>query len=988
MSSPMLTRRISPPAMTYTSCSEYFAFRWSLEEWRPGPIRQTFFDSFHGKRFYAKLQQQIDKSGFEICFKQVKPQKQDETWYAEVTVHHAYDPQLSYTVYSPIFFPSQTGEAVLVVPLVVSDAHSFLFPGDLLVLDFRFSDRQFLSEGHEPGPGSSLPPAATPTMIMGLRSTGSASYVPSFVQLLFHLPVLRAIVYNIISDDPVVRELQRLFGGLQVGTKVCSTALLMKAISSQRGFNWSENAAGRYRDVGDFVNALLSHLSIAARNATLFSSLLEVSKSSFVISLEVDECKSLESALSRVARPNVLNDEQMDSYDTSHLPPILLINLKRFEWNQYTGRKTKKPQEVTFPKELDFNGLYELVGVLAHTGNSSSGHYLAYLREAPGTQWYQFHDSSVTKSTEDQVTFQNFGGSSPSSAYFLAYVKRSEIPSVFAPVQIPKRLSSLTTDIRIRASSQAISTRSRSKTTKKIKLLVEDDFRRAVLQGYALADCTEIPNECELEEDDTNHDLYVKIASGFSNFPNLIKVWKVGLDRLPTSLVPENQRRCVLNEPILYVEELTEPIPYFDKYTRIAFVSFFFPSATPRVQFLGSVPVDITQTVTQIFHFIRVKLNIMPSGLSVYIDGGAPIALSQTQSLLDMGITQSMHFIVESLLPVTSDFRPACYAQSPTDVINYASLIRPNGDTCVPDYLKRLYGQIKITLYRVSDPQHPVVVISAPESLQVTELPRFILFATHDTFNEKTDTLQIFRRSVDSEENEPTPYKLSSEVTIRHIFTREMKKVPKLPDFRLYYDVVYGYTAEQLAHMIIRTCDVYDLPTHKLRRLRVPMTVTESLQRLESLVHSQLGHLGQARFLAETNGIVREIHPNESLSPNDIVRYDVIPTDQLNMRPDEYLVVACLEKYSKHQDSKVSLRQSFFVKVSPGETMDEMRERLVSYDFAPEKLLPYVTFATSSGRIINGDECLSDFVNSLDVIKIILPDKAKTNSILKEASGR
>lgn len=61
--------------------------------------------------------------------------------------------------------------------------------------------------------------------------------------------------------------------------------------------------------------------------------------------------------------------------------------------------------------------IFELVGVLVHSGTAESGHYYSYIRERPTTSepnasWVEFNDSDVTRFDPSKIADQCFGGDS------------------------------------------------------------------------------------------------------------------------------------------------------------------------------------------------------------------------------------------------------------------------------------------------------------------------------------------------------------------------------------------------------------------------------------------------------------------------------------------------------------------------------------------------------------------------------------------------
>ncbi|XP_059479532.1 probable ubiquitin carboxyl-terminal hydrolase FAF-X isoform X3 [Neocloeon triangulifer] len=129
------------------------------------------------------------------------------------------------------------------------------------------------------------------------------------------------------------------------------------------------------------------------------------------------------------------------------LPPILAIQLKRFEYDYERVCAIKFNDYFEFPRDLDMepytvSGLaklegeviecdyppgdssqpremctkYQLSGIVVHSGQASGGHYYSYIlhRQADGTaKWYKFDDGDVTECKMDdpeEMKSQCFGG--------------------------------------------------------------------------------------------------------------------------------------------------------------------------------------------------------------------------------------------------------------------------------------------------------------------------------------------------------------------------------------------------------------------------------------------------------------------------------------------------------------------------------------------------------------------------------------------------
>lgn len=113
------------------------------------------------------------------------------------------------------------------------------------------------------------------------------------------------------------------------------------------------------------------------------------------------------------------------------IPDNLIFHLKRFDFDMLTMMRSKINDEFQFPERIDMTpykveylsdsnmqleeDVFELVGVLVHSGTAESGHYYSYIRQRPtvGTKksWVEFNDADVTSFDPSKIAEQCFGGS-------------------------------------------------------------------------------------------------------------------------------------------------------------------------------------------------------------------------------------------------------------------------------------------------------------------------------------------------------------------------------------------------------------------------------------------------------------------------------------------------------------------------------------------------------------------------------------------------
>ncbi|KPM43110.1 hypothetical protein AK830_g3489 [Neonectria ditissima] len=112
------------------------------------------------------------------------------------------------------------------------------------------------------------------------------------------------------------------------------------------------------------------------------------------------------------------------------IPDNVIFHLKRFDFNLRTLQRSKINDYFSFPARVnmrpytiehlsqpeneDEEDIFELVGVLVHSGTAESGHYYSYIRERPSTDdrqgWVEFNDDMVTPWDPAMMESSTFGG--------------------------------------------------------------------------------------------------------------------------------------------------------------------------------------------------------------------------------------------------------------------------------------------------------------------------------------------------------------------------------------------------------------------------------------------------------------------------------------------------------------------------------------------------------------------------------------------------
>lgn len=340
----------------------------------------------------------------------------------------------------------------------------------------------------------------TSTSFVGLNNQGATCYLNSLLQSYYTTKAFRDLVFQIPTLDAasgpaaVPLALQRIFYLLLSSEVPVGTMELTKS------FGWDSSDAFTQHDVQELNRVLMDKLESAMKGTPIENRLndLFVGKmKSYVkcvnvpyesarvedfwdIQLNVRGFANLEASFRNYIEIEMLDGENKyqagDEYGYqdakkgvvfTSFPPILHLQLKRFEYDFMVDDLVKIDDYFEFPDRVDLspyldadlpasvkneNWNYKLHGVLVHQGSISNGHYYALIKpSAHDSTWLRFDDDKVWKATPTQVFRENFGASvltsgqfqrltrveqneylirRATSAYMLVYYRESELESV------------------------------------------------------------------------------------------------------------------------------------------------------------------------------------------------------------------------------------------------------------------------------------------------------------------------------------------------------------------------------------------------------------------------------------------------------------------------------------------------------------------------------------------------------------------------------
>ncbi|CAN4114474.1 unnamed protein product [Withania somnifera] len=338
------------------------------------------------------------------------------------------------------------------------------------------------------------------TGCVGLKNQGATCYMNSLLQTLYHIPYFRKAVYHMPTtenDNPsgsIPLALQSLFYKLQYSDTSVATKELTKS------FGWDSYDSFMQHDVQELNRVLCEKLEDKMKGTVVEGTIQKLfeghhmnyiecinvdyrstrKESFYDLQLDVKGCRDVYASfdkyveVERLEGDNKYHAEKYGLQDARKgvlfvdFPPVLQLQLKRFEYDFSRDTMVKINDRYEFPLQLDLdieNGkylspdadrsirnLYTLHGVLVHSGGVHGGHYYAYIRPTLSDQWFKFDDERVTKEDPKRALEEQYGGEEElphanpgfnnssfkftkySNAYMLVYIRESDKEKIICNV--------------------------------------------------------------------------------------------------------------------------------------------------------------------------------------------------------------------------------------------------------------------------------------------------------------------------------------------------------------------------------------------------------------------------------------------------------------------------------------------------------------------------------------------------------------------------
>ncbi|XP_024983810.1 ubiquitin carboxyl-terminal hydrolase 12-like isoform X1 [Cynara cardunculus var. scolymus] len=314
---------------------------------------------------------------------------------------------------------------------------------------------------------------------VGLKNQGATCYMNSLLQTLYHIPYFRKAVYhmptteNDMPSGSIPLALQSLFYKLQYNETSVATKELTKS------FGWDTYDSFMQHDVQELNRVLCEKLEDKMKGTVVEGTIQKLfeghhmnyiecinvdfkstrKESFYDLQLDVKGCQDVYASfdkyveVERLEGDNKYHAEEYGLQDARKgvlfidFPPVLQLQLKRFEYDFMRDTMVKINDRYEFPLELDLDredgkylspdadksvrNLYTLHSVLVHSGGVHGGHYYAFIRPTLSDQWFKFDDERVTKEDLKRALEEQYGGEEEVASYFVQCVSASNNLSLY-----------------------------------------------------------------------------------------------------------------------------------------------------------------------------------------------------------------------------------------------------------------------------------------------------------------------------------------------------------------------------------------------------------------------------------------------------------------------------------------------------------------------------------------------------------------------------
>jgi ubiquitin carboxyl-terminal hydrolase 7 len=689
------------------------------------------------------------------------------------------------------------------------------------------------------------------TGFVGLKNQGATCYLNSLLQTLYSIAYFRRAVYKMPIDpsevptNSIPLALQRVFWRLQYENGAVDTKELTKS------FGWDTIDSFLQHDVQELARVLCDNLETKMAKTSVDGTmkyLLEGVCKNYIrcinvnyessrketfydLQLNVKGCTDVYKSFDQYIEEETLegdNKYQAEGFGYQDakkgcifmsFPPVLMLHLKRFEYDIQRDMMYKINDRYDFPLELDLSkylaedseqkqqdNTYTLFSVLVHSGDVSGGHYYAFMKPFfDEDQWYKFDDERVYKVKEKDAVNENYGGAADerkskffwlqpggqtmykkfTNAYMLVYIRKSEAGKILqrvrdtdVPDHLQKRFEQERLEKERRNAEKAEAWKYcyvRVGTNQHLRENCSDDLIRF-----------DNVEPIRIKKDATVHDLKMKCQELFGIPAERQRFWKwekrQNKTYRPNTILRYGDTtqldRCfgmnsftAYETPInLYLEESTAPPdqPPFaplEKDDVLLFFKYYEPE-NGSITFVGTWLAKQRQTAGELVPIFNEIMGIDPNTPMLVFE---EVKIDMVELMNQNATLKASEIICGDILIFQHQIKDKTLYEYPT----------------AEDYFNYLFNRVNIKLYKLDDPKGEPIEIELLKNMRYEQVTAKI--GQLEQINSSGEYIRLTGHSVIGDQGpKDRPFKTTDAKTLKDMITTTLNRISPI----LYYEIL------------------------------------------------------------------------------------------------------------------------------------------------------------------------------------------------------